>query len=211
MDYQKYKKTRDNAWLLLLRHKVQTLPVDILDLCKREGITVRTFGFCRKKGIFNVLGLEPYTLDNDGFALAIGGRGFIFYDESKTPQRQRFTIAHELGHIINGDVGPIPTKRNREPSENDDSIETYANIVAARIMSPSCVLWALKVSSPQEIEQLCFVSPQAAYWRYKRLVLLYEREREWISKYGKSCFLQSPLEQQVFHNFEAYINQKRNG
>ena len=69
MDYQKYQKARDNAWALLLRHKVQALPIDILDLCKKEGICVKTFSFCRRKGIFKILGLETYTVDNDGFAL----------------------------------------------------------------------------------------------------------------------------------------------
>lgn len=209
MNYQKYQEARDAAWRLLIKHNVKSLPVDVLNICEKEGIIVRSFSFARERGIIEAMGLESATVGNDGLAFSLRGKPVILYDDEKTVQRQRFTIAHELGHIINGDVGRKPTCRNREPSDDDSSIETCANIVAARILSPACVLWALQVSSPQEIARLCDISMPAAHWRFQRLQLLYQREQGWLARYGRSCFLQSPLERAVFKNFRKYIRKNK--
>lgn len=209
MSFQQYQEERDAAWMLLIKHNVRALPTDILSMCEKEGIVVRSFSFARERGVIEALGLESATVGNDGLAFSVGGRPMILYDDRKTVQRQRFTIAHELGHIINGDVGRTPTQRNHEPSEDDTGIEARANMVAARILSPACVLWALRVSSAQEIARVCGISMPAAHWRFQRMQRLYQREQEWLARYGQSCFLQSPLERAVFKNFREYIEEKQ--
>lgn len=209
MSYQQYREERDAAWRLLIKHHVGSLPVDIMSICEKEGIVVRSFSFARKMGVLEALGLEGAVAGNDGLAFSIGGKPMILYDDRKTVQRQRFTIAHELGHIINGDVGQTPTERNREPSDDDTGIEARANMVAARILSPACVLWALEVSSPREVARLCGISMPAARWRFRRMQVLYQREQDWLAQYGRSCFLQSSLERAVYKNFREYIEQRK--
>ena len=206
MNYQKYKVARDEAWRLLIKYKISSLPVKITDICKGEGIVVRSYAQARE--FIKALGFEGSTLDNDGFAVCVGGQSLIFYDDTCTVQRQRFTIAHELGHIVLGDVGDIPTCRNREPNLQDDECESMANVVAARILSPACVLWGIGIGSAEEISKLCDISLEAAHWRMQRMKLLYEREKEFLCTKGKSCFLLSALERKVYEQFLAFIELK---
>lgn len=206
--YKNYTTARDNAWRYLIRHKVKKLPVDVFELCRKDKITLVPYSAEEGKEMAEIIGaayLMPWT---DGFAIQIKGKFLIFWDDSMPMPRQRFTIAHELGHIYNGDLGMSPTLRNKEPSEKDRPKETAANIFAARILSPACVLWALGVKDAETVAELCAISRTAATWRYKRLELLYEREKQFLAKYGKSCFLMSPLEQKVFKQFKKYIRSR---
>ena len=114
------------------------------------------------------------------------------------PPRQRFTTAHELGHILLGHVGQSPVV-NREPQATDNPIEQAANVFAARLLAPACVLWGCGVRSAADIERLCHVSRQAAEYRMERMRILYARNR----------FLTSPLEGAVYRQFEEYIKEHR--
>ena len=203
MLYKQYQNSRNAAWKVLNTHQICKLPVRISEICKADGITVRSYSQASK--LIDALGLAQSTINNDGFAIRIRSRDFIFFDDSCTVGRQRFTVAHEYGHFINGDVSSAPTCRNREPSENDDAIETQANIVASRILSPACVLWALDIHSAEKICDLCDISLTAAKWRLKRLETLYAREQNFYRTRGKSCFLMHPDERAVYQRFLLYI------
>ncbi len=206
--YSNYKTARDNAWQYLIRHKVKELPVDVFALCRKDKITLVPYSAEEAHSMAELIGISEWMEKTDGLAVRVEEMTIIFWDDRLPITRQRFTVAHELGHIVNGDLGPMPTKRNKEPSERDAPIETAANIFAARILSPACVLWALGVKDADTISELCGISQTAATWRYKRLSLLYEREKDFMKKYGKSCFLISPLERKVFKQFKKYIKRR---
>ena len=203
--YSNYTNARDNAWRYLIRHKVKELPVDVFALCRKDKITLVPYSDPEARSMAELIGITHWMDKTDGLAVRVEEMTIIFWDDSLPITRQRFTVAHELGHIVNGDLGFKPTQRNKEPSERDAPIETAANIFAARILSPACVLWALDVKDADAISELCGISKTAAQWRYKRLSLLYEREKNFMDKYGKSCFLMSPLERKVFKQFKKYI------
>ena len=203
--YSNYTNARDNAWCYLIRHKVKELPVDVFALCRKDKIAMVPYSAPESRHMAELVGVGDWVDRTDGFAVQIAGTSAIFWNDTLPITRQRFTVAHELGHIFNGDLCFVPTFRNKEPSENDDPQETAANIFAARILSPACVLWALNVKDANTVAELCNISQTAATWRYKRLSMLYEREKNFIKKYGKSCFLMSPLERKVFKQFKKYI------
>ncbi len=200
---ERYKLVRDSAWRMLLKHRVRALPVDVLDVCRREGIRVMSYRAAAECGLLHALG--GVTDGKDGFALIVRGKKLIFFDDVLPIGRQRFTVAHELGHFVLGDVGAEPTARNVEPSDEDAESERLANMFAARLLSPTCVLWGLGVRSAEEIAEICGLSRTAAEWRFKRLCELYERERDWLARRGQSCFLSSPLEVKVYSRFERFI------
>ncbi|MCI8589715.1 MAG: ImmA/IrrE family metallo-endopeptidase [Clostridiales bacterium] len=205
MNYKKYQQSRDTGWETLIKQNIRSLPVKASMLVKKEGILLRSYA--QGRDLLTEMGLMQSMANNDGFSVRIGQTCYIFYDETCTPQRSRFTILHEYGHILRGDVSETPTFRNREPSEKDGDIETQANIIASRILAPACVLWALDIHAAEDIASLCDISLESAKWRAKRMELLYAREKEFIATRGKSCFLLSPKERAVYHQFLPFIEQ----
>ena len=184
MDYEKYKKSRDLAWEVLLNERVSALPVNVSALCRQLGITVRLY--------------EPID-DNSGYSAVLSGRPVIFVSSSEPVRRQRFTAAHELGHILNGDLGKYKLVNRGEPSPDDNPIEQAANVFASRLLAPSCVLWGIGVQSAKEISELCDISMTAAEFRWERMKELYKRDK----------FLTSPLERDVFERFKNFIEKNR--
>lgn len=178
-DYTDYQNARDAAWRLLLDCGVDALPVKVSAICRRIGVTVR---------------IAPLPPGTDGQSLILQDRPVILLAPEPPAARRRFTLAHELGHILLGHVGRYPLV-SREPSPTDTPIEQAANVFAARLLAPACVLWGCGVSSADEIAALCDISRAAAAYRWQRLQLLYRR--------GK--FLTHPLERAVYRQFAAYI------
>ncbi len=183
MDYREYKNSRDLAWQILINEGVAELPVKVGALCRGMGISVSYF--------------VP-TDGNDGKSMIVSDRARILISSQCSVERQRFTCAHELGHIMLGHVGKYQLV-NREPSAKDNPIEQAANVFASRLLAPACVLWALDARSPEQIAQLCQISYQAASFRADRMALLYAR--------GK--FLSSPLEREVYEQFGDFIRKQK--
>ena len=195
MDYSKYKKSRDLSWQILINHNITELPIKVSGICKSMGIHIIKYGIGRN-GIDN---FDEYANKTDGFTY----KNIIFYNDQCSIARQRFTVAHELGHILlHGGNGLY----NREPSANDSPIEQEANVFASRLLAPACVLWGLGITNAQQISDLCNISSQSADFRMQRLNELYEREKTFLKTHGRSCFLLSPLERAVYDNFAEYIN-----
>lgn len=192
-----YQRSRDSAWEMLLRHKVRSLPVDLFEICRRERIAV--YSYAEAADELRVLGLSDRTAQTDAFTFG----GMIFYDDRKPIGRQRFSIAHEIGHIILHD--DKLTLFNREPRENDDQKEKEANMFAARLLAPAIVLERIGVSTEADIATLCNISAEAAKWRFKRLAELRDRDKLFKAERGYSCFGLSPLERRVEKNFRKYI------
>lgn len=183
MEYRNYKTSRDLAWQVLIDENVTELPVKVGKLCKSMGIQVQYY--------------KPADM-NDGYSIIAGGQARIFVSEDCPITRQRFTAAHELGHILLGHVGKYALV-NREPSPKDSPIEQEANVFASRLLAPACVLWALDARTPEEIARLCQISRQAAEFRAERMQILYDRER----------FLSSTLEREVYEQFLQFIDHQK--
>lgn len=187
-----YVKSRDLAWQVLIDNKINKMPVDLGKICKGMGIKLRKFSE------FNI----SNQITGDGVTIHYKGNTVIIYNDSCSVCRSRFTIAHELGHIILGhmDKGQLHSI-NKAPTFNDDPIETEANIFASRLLAPACVLWEMQLKTTEEIAVTCKISKQSAFFRLKRMSELYKREEELFKQGKKTCFLKSDLEKQVYNNF----------
>lgn len=196
--YKNYQQARDAAWRLLIDCKVSSLPVNLGAICQHLGIHAYTYR--KAANVIAAAGLSAQCKRSDGFTFFIEGEPYIFYDGAACSLgRQRFTVAHELGHIILGHVGAGEhTVANREPSPKDDPCEIQANQFAARILAPACVLHAMGVTKADDISRICAISQPAAEFRAARLAVLG----------GRGKYLSHPLERQVFEQFRDYLQRQ---
>ena len=197
MDYSKYKKSRNLSWQILKEHRVSELPIKVSAIC--NSMQIKIISYQTGHNVIKSLKLQSNTQHSDGFTY----NRTIFYNNACSVARQRFTVAHELGHIL---LHGGKNLYNREPEVNDNPIEQEANVFASRLLAPACVLWGLGVTTPQQISDFCNISIHSATFRMKRINELYLRENIFLEKRGKSCFLLSPLERSVYNQFFEYIN-----
>ena len=198
MNYQNYQQARDAAWRILIDCQVRELPVSVNAICKHLGI--RVYSYQDAEQAIKNGNLAEIANRTDGLSFYNRDAPVILFNQTLLPARNRFTIAHEIGHIVLGHVKPgQATLRNREPAPDDDSAETAANQFAARLLAPACVLWGLDLHTPEGISEACEISLTAARFRAERMEILYQR--------GK--FLASPLERQLYEQFSDFINRQR--
>lgn len=194
MSYKDYQNARDAAWRILLDCGIDSLPVDLNVI--RDKLNIRIVSYKAAKTLIAERCLSEIAARTDGLTFYAGATPVILYNESCAEERIRFTIAHELGHIILGHVVPGGiTTANREPSSGDNPQETAANQFAARLLAPACVLWGLDLHTPEDIAAACHISKQAAEFRADRMKILYFRNK----------FLTSPLERRLYQQFLPFI------
>lgn len=170
MDYSDYKLVRDTAWKCLIDCGISELPVKLSLICRKYNVEIIKNSSLSPNSSFR---LKP----NERATVIIKDR-FIIVDDTESPQAQRYSIAHELGHLLIGNTN-----------------EPMAERFAISLLAPACVLWGCNIRTAQEIASVCDISITAAKIREARMTVLYERNK----------FLTSPLEQNVYENFKEFI------
>lgn len=183
INYGKYKNVRNAAWQVLIDYNVNKLPIKVTDIVKKSNIKLLNNSDCKFLKN-NQLGVSIH-IDNDWY---------IIIDDTMKIERIRFTIAHELGHIFLGHESLLHRTPNSIFIEKPEE-ETEADMFAARLLAPACVLWGLDLHTPEEIAKVCNISYTAAIYRANRMEILYKR----------NMFLTSNLEKQVYSNFSEFI------
>lgn len=134
MSSVRWKHIRSAADGLLAKHGVRSAPVPVDQIAEAMGIWVVR---------------EPGPDDLSGFILKdpAGERTVIGVNAAHARTRQRFTIAHELGHFLLHEGEPLHIDRRnvgfrvkwRDPRSRDgtDPDEREANLFAAELLMPA--------------------------------------------------------------------------
>lgn len=192
MKYSLYQQARNLSWRVLRDCGVCQFPVNLGTICKHYKIKTIPYS---KFTLWSMV--DPHAKEGDGFSLKFENQYFIVFNDSiHHLGRTRFTLAHELGHILLGHVEEITFYRNNEIDSDTNEQETQANIFARDLLMPAAILAALDVHTPEEIGDLCNISLQSAQIRAQRMETLYQR----------GCFQLHPLERAVTQQFSDYIN-----
>lgn len=180
---EKYFYLSHLCMVFLIKNKIKELPVSLNQIVKNN--KWRTIPYSKLK-ILNIKQYNSLMKDNLGFAELRNDEYFIYYDDKIEIEIQRFTVAHEIGHIVLNHFKIFSGTREQE-----------ANMFAARLLMPICVLYECKVSKPEEIMELCDVSLTSAKYRFERLQMLKQRNKFYTDK----------KERVVYKNFKSYIKQ----
>jgi Predicted Zn peptidase len=121
------------------------------------------------KGV-RVVSLGPHHSDIDAFCFYRDAVPYVFVNTMKSGERQRFDIAHELGHLVMHD------ERDMTPSDSRDR-EAEANAFAAAFLMPASglhaqALWGASLQKITAAKRHWKVSAMAMSHRLHELGLL---------------------------------------
>ena len=142
------------------------LPVPVIHIANEMGISV----------------FKQSKLDCSGkIELSDDGKASVFFNTDEPIVRQRFTIAHEIGHFALGHLKPGVDRLHRDSvdsfsSKSKDPIEISANKFAAQLLMPAdSVRYAFlsEKLSITEIAQMFNVSGLALRFRLINLGLIH--------------------------------------
>jgi Zn-dependent peptidase ImmA (M78 family) len=131
------RQIRALAERLLLTHRIDAAPVDVETLARSLGAEVQ---------------YRPAEENLSGFILRNRKQrsAVIGVNSNHHRNRQRFTIAHEIGHFLLHDQDDIHVdrnkcglqirRRNEESSKGEDDYEKEANVFAAELLMPATFL-----------------------------------------------------------------------
>lgn len=157
----------------ILKNFGRSIPVDVKTIIENLNITVR---------------VQPMEDAMSGMLVVKEGRAVIGVNQSHHPNRQRFSLAHELGHfILHSRQTPVFVDastiffRDELAAEGNDLVEIEANTFAAELLMPEDTLRRLIRQHPldafddkavQRLASLFGVSVQALTIRLAKLGLI---------------------------------------
>jgi Zn-dependent peptidase ImmA (M78 family) len=122
------KKIQRLVEQLLDQYNISSPPIDVLSIAKNKGIDI----------------VQGDLGDVSGVLLREGSRITIWVNQNDIETRKRFTIAHEIGHLILHGDEPLHVDkvfavklRNQVSSEAVDLGEIEANAFAAELLMPT--------------------------------------------------------------------------
>ncbi|MEO6325598.1 MAG: ImmA/IrrE family metallo-endopeptidase [Thermoanaerobaculia bacterium] len=126
------RNARQHADRLVLRLRISQAPVDVEQIARQVGLPVVR---------------ADLGVDVSGLLVTNAEESFICVQEHDAPVRQRFTIAHELGHFllrhqfqpgshVHVDRGNFISQRGERATTGVDPKEIEANQFAAALLMP---------------------------------------------------------------------------
>ena len=158
-------------------------PLNLLDIFRAGGCTVKTYQELSQKSNISVQRVGLCLGSEDGFVCydASHDRYRLAYDCERRGARMRWTLAHELGHIVLGHLEDFPETsiaRKQSPVLLD-ILDKEADKFAGEILAPAPLLIGLAESSHLHTKEFYYalsrdlfrLSRQAAYYRARTISL----------------------------------------
>lgn len=142
----RYALAKQEADKLLVRAGVRVPPVNV------EHLATEVLGIDLRE--------ESFDGDMDGVLIREPGQTpIVGINESLSDNRKRFTIAHELGHLmLHSSAYHVDTKihmRNSVSSTAESALEIEANQFAANLLMPDWMLTeSLQAQETQDVEDM---------------------------------------------------------
>lgn len=174
------EKAVRTACRTLIDCQVRSLPPDPFAIGKRSGV-LGMISMARHAELAGV-GMGEYNQirgDNEALTYALGEMGYlIVYDDSvRSPERIRFSLFHELGHILLGHF------RDRNPGslpqEDSRVLETEANIFARNMLCPPPIVDLIR-GNPADPKWAALFCVSESAWRVRQETL--EGDRRALSR-----------------------------
>lgn len=198
----RYKYIKDIVNNIYLKLNIAEFPIDIINIIRSfDNIAIVSYHQfmirfnLTKEETFGILnsdeGCTDYKKDLD--------RYIIYYNDldNKSEERIRWTLTHELGHILCCHYSADTKIFSGRLTESDYKFrEAEANYFTSLLLSNPIILHKLSIRSSYDIEVYCALSSEAARYRFDN----YKRWR-------KNVIL-SKSDVRIIQNFQNYLNTK---
>ena len=147
---ERYEEIKEIIVDMFEEYHVSCVPISGFEIATRMGVRVVPYSAYSGETLKKML-MES----EDGFTGINYGQYVIFYNDNRaTYGRINNTIMHEIGHIVLGHL------------EESELAEAEAKFFAKYALAPPLLIHKLKLTSPDEIEEIFEISYEAAYYAY---------------------------------------------
>lgn len=176
----RYEYIKNKVAKLCVDFNINSYPVNVKQLiCEIPNCKIVPYSEIIKK--LNITASELYAAFNTDEGCAYYEHNskeyIIFYNDLKigfiyikTPERQRWTLAHELGHILlEHHVLTDRTRifRNALTDEEYNWMESEANHFASLLLANPIILYRLQIKDSKDIAKICGLSMEASLYRFE--------------------------------------------
>lgn len=173
----RYEIIKKRAVKMFLDNDIRCIPIDCFEICQKMCVKLKKYSHLTPEAL-----LKAKNISEDGFCILIEEgpepfvslQWYIFYDDTKSRERIRFTIMHEIGHIV------------LEHTEHSELAESEANFFAKYSLAPPPLVHKIKPEDYMDISDAFDLSRECAYYAMS----FYDK---WL-RYGNSEYLNYEIE-----------------
>lgn len=175
---ERYDQIESAVTNMFINHDIRNIPIDCFEIASKMNVILKPFSRLSERGL-----AEAMKISEDGFYILVDNEGvepfkysqwYIFYNDSMPKMRIRFTIMHELGHIV------------LDHTEMSDLAEIEANFFASYALAPPPLVHEIHVEDYLDIARAFNVSRQCAYYSFKNY-------KNWLN-FGGEFYKETELE-----------------
>lgn len=200
----RYERTKHIANVFLVKQNLARLPINPFEVAKQNNWPISSIiNLCKMSGASLSVIKSLIKNSNDGGTIYCSDTNeyhIIFNNLIRSTGRIRWTLMHEIGHIVlNHLVDFHQTRISRKGLTRNEYavLEQEADYFAAHVLAPPIVLYKMGIKSSKEIFERCKLSKEASQNRKKHLDKWSEKPRV------------DPRSFKVLLNFRDYIYQKK--
>lgn len=140
-----------------------SVPMDVRRIANHFHCSIYFYSLAQP--LIETFHLQDMVSRHPGVSVGFGKTYYIFLSDELNVEEERFTIAHELGHIALGHVNPYAEQKPRT-SEGTAEEEEQADLFALLLLAPAPLLDALEPKTATDIHHhtgLSMVDSRRAY------------------------------------------------
>ncbi len=170
------QEIHDRACLFWVQQELDRLPVSPRRLVARNRWGLVTYRRLAELHGLTVGDLTRACCSRDGFTVFNGRNCCIACNDAMTAGRVRFTLMHEIGHIVLEHLRRPDYALPWEPA--DPELETEASFFAGCVLAPAAAIRLCGLTEPGSLAAACGLSHEAAVRRLAEYALLPPREAD---------------------------------
>lgn len=155
---KRYEEIIEKVISTFMKHEIESIPIDCFEIAEKMNIKLVRYSELDEAGL-----AAAKAQSEDGFCLLLEDgekpliyeQWYILYDDTMPVKRIRFTIMHEIGHIV------------LEHLETSDLAEAEANFFAKYSLAPPPLVNQVSPEDYLELGREFNLSNQCAYFAFR--------------------------------------------